>query len=393
MRIAIICRFLPPAINAVGEYASHLARALCRKGMRVSLVTSTGRTSEPTEAMGPVEIHRVVSSWGWAGMSRLAHFLRSQRFDVVHFQFVPQMYGRWGIALPAACLPLLLRARAGPQVLTTCHELLSYRPAGLRNLFLQRLYLLQAFLLLRGSARLIVPTEWQERLACESFPRYAAKITRIPVGANVLPLGQEGSALTGSARKPATDPLRLGTFGTGHPWWRYEDALIVLKGLRDEGLPVHLVCIGDIAGTHPTRYQKLRNLERQLGLTGAVQWTGPIPAHEVSRLLRSVDVFLALQDRGITARSTALMAAFAHGLPIVATDGPLADRWLTDSGALEVVEPGNPASAQAAISSLARNPERRRELADRSRSFYDKNLSWEALSARILEVTRSLTSP
>lgn len=388
MRVAIVCRHLPPVIDAVGAYALQLARALARRGTAVILVASSGlpvlAEKEPL-----IELRAVVRSWGWPGVLRMVLLFRKLQVDAVNFQFVPHMYGRYGIAFPAACLPLLLRLGAGKRVVTTCHELFSYNPKDLRNRLLQRVHRLQAALILGGSDRLVVPTEWQELLLHRYFPRSAAKIRRIPVGSNIPAPDPAFRPPTPAGPASETTQVTLGTFGTGHPWWQYERALHIVRGLRDQGLPVGLLCIGDVAGNNPERYRQLRELEERLGLTGSVRWTGIRTPEEISRLLQSVDLFLALQNSGITARSTALMAALAHGLPVVATRGPMADRWLMESGALQAVDSEEPESALSAIAQLIRDPERRRELGRRARDLYERHLAWGILADQILQLLRT----
>lgn len=388
MRVAIVCRHLPPVIDAVGAYALQLARALARRGTAVTLVSSSNQPALP-EKEPLIELYPVVRSWGWSGVLRMVLLFRKLRADAVYYQFVPHMYGRYGIAFPAACLPLLLRMGAGKRVVTTCHELLSYNPKDLRNRLLQQVYRLQAALILRGSDRLVVPTEWQELLLRRYFPRSAARIRTIPVGSNIPAPDAVSRPSPPTHRASDTAQVTLGTFGTGHPWWQYERVLRILRGLRDQGLPVGLLCIGDIVGNNPERYRGLLKLEEQLGLTGSVRWSGIRTPEEISRLLQSVDLFLALQDSGITARSTALMAALAHGLPVVATRGPMADRWLVESGALQVVDSEETESALSAIAQLVREPERRRDLGRRARDLYERHLAWDILADQLLRLLQT----
>lgn len=379
VKVVIITRYLPPRRDAVGEHVCHLAYALAEAGLRVELVTSYGQVVLPDHPR--VSVRPVVRSWRWWGLPRLLVEVREIEADLVNLHYVPQMYGRYGFNLGAAALPLLLRTVAKKPVVTTCHEIFGHRPEGLKAWLLQAIYSVQAWLILFGSSRVVVPVEWQERQLHRYFPHLATKVCRIPVGANIPVVAPE---------KPleVTPPhvLTLGTFGVGHPWWQYEMAMEILKGLLTRGLRARLLCIGDIEGSNPKYYRQLRQLETQLGLEGLVEWTGYCSAEKVSCFLRSVDVFLALQQSGVTARSTALVAALAHGLPIVATRGPDADDWLLQSGAMLILDPLDAESAIRVVADLAADPQKRIDLGRHAGEFYQKHLSWETIRAKFLDV-------
>jgi glycosyltransferase involved in cell wall biosynthesis len=239
-------------------------------------------------------------------------------------------------------------------------------------------YQLQAFFILFGSNRVIVPVVWQERRLHDSFPWWKRKILRIPVGPSIWP-----NSNSASPRDSAL--LTLATFGTGHPWWQYEKALEILRGLLDQGISARLICLGDIAGTNPPYYKQLLHKSAELHLENSVEWTGRLEEQDLSRHLQSADLFLALQKAGVTARSTALISALAHGLAVIATDGPDADRWLLESGALAVVPPDDLAAVLETSLRLAQDASGRKALGDRARAFYQREFSWEKISAEFLK--------
>ncbi len=387
MKVAIITRFLPPRIGGVEDYTFRLAQSLANAGVRVTLISSI-QTSAASPGHPLIRLQPAVERWDRKGIPRLIEMIRVSGADLVHLQFVPHLYGRYGVNWAMASLPAAIRRRTGKPVVTTCHELLSHRPAGLKEHLLQTLYRVQARLILRGSSQVVTPTEWQERQLHRLFPRLAGKIRRIPVG-SPIPVAQTNSSET---RRPDSGnrPFRLGTFGTGHPWWQYEMALRVLKGLQDRSIPSRLICIGDIASANPAYHRQLLSLETELGLTGSVEWTGSLPSEQVSRSLQSVDLFLALQRSGVTGRSTALAAALAHGLPILAAGGPDADRWLLDSGAMALVEPNDLPAAIRVTERLFSDPQSRKALGAKAQDLYQRHLSWERIGRRFLDLFQNL---
>lgn len=311
-------------------------------------------------------------------MWNLAVRLKEQKVDWVNLQYVPHLFSSRGLSCSVALLPLFIRIQGGPRVVTTCHELLPHRPKGLYVRLLGLAYQIQAFFILFGSDRVIVPVVWQEQRLRESFPWWKGKIRRIPVGPSIGP--NSSSALPQDSAS-----LTLATFGTGHPWWQYEKALEILRGLLDRGIPARLICLGDIAGTNPPYYKRLLHKSAELHLENSVEWTGRLEEQGLSHRLQSADLFLALQKAGVTARSTALISALAHGLAVIATDGPDADRWLLESDAMAVVPPNDFAALLETTVRLVQDVYGRRALGERARALYQREFSWEKISDKFLK--------
>lgn len=385
MKIAIVARYLPATRDAVGEYASQLALTLAQGGIETVLVTSVGAVQLPEHHY--LSTQATVKSWKWRGILRLVAALRKQDVDVVNLQYVPHLYGRGGFNLAVAALPFLLQIVAKKPVITTYHELGHWRCSIKGGWLLQIVSLIQAMLIMTGSAKVIVPVVRQEEQLRRYFPRLSRKVCRIPVGTNIPVVAP---ALVSSLEGNRKEVLTLGTFGTGQPWWQYEMAMNILRGLICRGFRARLLCVGDIEGSNPEYYRQLRRLETQLQLLGLVEWTGYRPAQEISRYLRTVDIFLALQRTGVTGRSTALIAALAHGLPIVATHGPDVDDWLLQSGAMAVTDPTDCDQAIDLVANLAMNRDARCHLGQRAQEVYHQHLSWEVIGEQFLRVVRSI---
>ncbi len=386
-RIAIVTRYLPPQIDGVGDYSWQLAIALAEKKIPVSLITSAGST--PVFAPSPfLEVIPTIKNWGIFGLGSLTAAIRTSKATVINLQYVPHLYARHGINLGIVLLPLWTRLRLKKVVFTTCHELLSRRPLGIKSRLLQLIYLLQAWLILWGSSKVIVPVVWQENQLRRCFPRFSKRICRIPVGATIPIVMQTASTMSHPEKGAPLLPI-LGMFGTG-PWWHHEMAMKILRGLLDQGLRVKLLFLGDIEGVNPHRFRKLRQQEAHLGLTGWVDWPGRLSPEEISRHLQQVDVFLALQSAGVTARSTALASALAHGLAVVATRGPDADLWLLQSGAVASIDPEDLPQTIWTVQNLIVNAQARRALQKQALDFYRENLSWEMIRSRFLEAVQSI---
>ncbi len=106
MRVVFISGEYPPEIGGVADYTMHLSHALADRGHEVSVVTSAKTANAPrTQCDGTVRVH-ATGHWGATHAAATARAIRALRPDVINFQYVPQMYGRAGVAPGAALLPL-----------------------------------------------------------------------------------------------------------------------------------------------------------------------------------------------------------------------------------------------------------------------------------------------
>jgi glycosyltransferase involved in cell wall biosynthesis len=104
-------------------------------------------------------------------------------------------------------------------------------------------------------------------------------------------------------------------------------------------------------------------------------------------MLSAADIFLAPYEDGISTRRTTLMAALQHGIPVVATLGPLTDRLLREAGSrLDLVPVEDRAAFAERVSRLAQDPERRKALGAAGRTFYEEQFAWPVVSRRLREV-------
>jgi hypothetical protein len=87
---------------------------------------------------------------------------------------------------------------------------------------------------------------------------------------------------------------------------------------RADGHRFHLVLVGASA-------EEAARLLPEAAAHPRCLVTGPLPAADVSAWLQSIDVLLAPFSDGMTTRRTTVMAAMAHGVPVVTTRGRLTD--------------------------------------------------------------------
>ncbi len=109
-----------------------------------------------------------------------------------------------------------------------------------------------------------------------------------------------------------------------------ETLIRCLAELVNAGKPARLLMIGgQIGASDPTNEAYLARIEAligELGLADRVQWTGFTAAPEVSANLLATDCAVLPYREGVTLRHGSLMAALAHGVPIVSTQPGTADQ-------------------------------------------------------------------
>jgi len=79
------------------------------------------------------------------------------------------------------------------------------------------------------------------------------------------------------------------------------------------------------------------------------------------------------------------MAALAHGLPVVTTIGRLSEPFWSLSGSVAAVPAGDLPGMARTVSTLARQPERRRQMASAARATYEARFSL----ARLIDTLRT----
>jgi glycosyltransferase involved in cell wall biosynthesis len=304
----------------------------------------------------PVSVERRVSA-------RLPKGSLARDADAVVVQYSPFCYGRWGFApwLPLRLLRSRLRRHSRPRVVLLVHE--PYVPlSGGRALVMGLWQRLQLEALRLVSDVVMVSIErWAEDLARRRPPR---PVRHMPVGSNLPDMRHARAEARGELGADA-DALVVAIFGRIHPGWQLDHAVTAIHALAEAGHRVVVLSLGAEAPPLP-------------GMNGVpVHAPGALPADELARRLAAADLFLAPFLDGASTRRGTLMAALQHGLPVVATDGPLTDDQLRRAElALALAPADDPARFAAAACDLAADPARREAMAREARALYVAEFDW-----------------
>lgn len=292
--IALVSGSFPPRVCGIADYTSLLAGSL--RGLGADVVVWTG-DREAEAQVGRVA--PVVGGWDASGLRGLVHALSRGKPGVVHLQFERSIYNQQPAV--SLLLPLLLR-RAGLPLVTTFHALDGTTRWGRAH----RAALLPLLLLSQG----VVVCSHRQLKAVHRLPGVGRRTTLIPIGSSI-PVTHTRAVRGGK------EALRFVYFGFV---WRGRNIEVCLRALAAvRGVPgVEEATLNIIGGIRDAEYQaELESLATDLGIREHLRFRGDLPADVISRELATADGVLLPFASGASTGRTTLIAALAHGAPVV----------------------------------------------------------------------------
>ncbi|GAA0610136.1 hypothetical protein GCM10010174_29380 [Kutzneria viridogrisea] len=267
--------------------------------------------------------------------------VRAMRADVVHVQWAPAAYGFSG---RVGLLPLHLHQR--PRIVTTLHEYGGQQwPAWVPPRLWEALERLNLWDRETGrlvpASDVVVVTNQAHAELLRSRSRTTCRV--IPLAPTV----SEAGDVPGAARPGPPTAVFFGFVHPGKGTRRLLEALPLAR--RDLRLRV-VGGFTSLAMPERAAREHLRGLTRlaeDLGVADRVQFTGYLPAAEVSRLLHGADLAVLPLAHGVTTRSGALLSVLAHGLPTLVTAADPPDPELVDGSTVSVIPVRGDAAAIA----------------------------------------------
>jgi len=359
VRVLIACPSYPPqdVTCGVGDYTRCLAEELVRLGEQVTVVTSAAWRGP---ARGGVTVLGILDA--------SAPWWRVVPADVVNLQYAPDLYRERGRAL---------RATLSTPTVVTFHTLLdpTVRSRGI------------ALWLLTSARHVVAANEEVSSMVRRRVPWMGRRLTEIPIGSNIAIASPGDPAATRAMIGASPHGPVLVHFGLVYPGKGLETLLQALAIVRSAHAETRLVVVGDIRETERAYHSDLEALAVELGVARAVTWTGRRDDEDVSRILAVADLFVAPFDGGASIRRGSLLAAFAHGLPVVSTVSPVASAYLRDGENVALVAPRDPVALAARICLLLEAPEKRARLAEGARKVATR-LAWPTIAEETRTVYR-----
>lgn len=330
MRVGLLCGYLNPRRDGVADYTRRLAVHLRAAGLEPVVVTTHEWATAAAEgAVG------VTDRWRVRGVAAAARALRRLDLDLLHVQYAPSVFG---FSRAVGLLPLVL-PRHLPLV-ATLHEYGVWPGDGVDHRTRSRLWAAaehrfpvdrETLLLTHRADSLLVPSSEHLDVLARRFPRRPPPALVVPIGLNleVAPGGQAQARADVRRELGASSgaPL-IAFFGFLHPAKALDRLIEATAALGAQWPDAQLLLVGG-AESHSVDAAAGRRLRQDLGrvgsacgMDGRVHVTGYLPDAEVSRLLGAADVAAFPLDAGVTSKSGSLLAAFAAGVPVVATAPP-----------------------------------------------------------------------
>ncbi len=197
---------------------------------------------------------------------------------------------------------------------------------------------------------------------------------------------QNGWAQAASLELPDGVPV-VGIVGRLQPWKGQDRLLRAQALLRGRGHEVHLLVVGGDAYGLSTEYaESLPMLADELGLAGAVTFTGQVP--DAGPYIERMDVLVNASDPepfGIV-----LLEGMARAVPVVAVDSGGPSELIADRRTGVLARSGEPAALADALEVLLGAPELRRQIGQAGRARFAEEFTDVALRARFFDRLQAL---
>ncbi len=377
MRLLMITGEFPPMQGGVGDYTNEIANGMAALGHEVTVLTSRSAAdaSRSTRDAGRVSVLPIVGRWDWSSLRVVGRCVREIKPDIVSIQY---QTGAYAMHPAIDLLPRYLTHR----VITTFHDLrvpyLFPKAGPIRDAVTRELA--------RSSDGAVATNpEDYARLAAWGIKHKAL----IPIGSNItttLPAGYDRASWR-ARLGVEPDDLLVCHFGFVNARKGCDTLLHAIISVPRAKL---LMMGGETGASDPTNvayHAQIKSLIADLGLADRVRWTGFTPPEVVTANFRAADLCVLPYIQGASYQHGTLMAALAHGVPIITTTGSAATLPLESATALPelrdsenvlLVPPADPEALAAAIRRAAAAPELRERIG-RGACALAQHFTWDKI--------------
>jgi glycosyltransferase involved in cell wall biosynthesis len=400
MRIALLTRRFPPECCGVGDYTARLAESWMLQGHEVTVFVATQEDGSSKfkvrNSKGPDEEARArgirvvrIRLDAQGDVREAARAIAAAEPERVQIEYSNYGWSRWGFAIHVNALVRALRKKRLP-VTIALHEFpLTFAQAPLQAgiSLLQRLHFA---LLVQDANEVLTNTRERVRILRGWFPwrrktiHYRPNSSHIPVAAV---RAEEKAALLAEHATGAA--LVVTTFGMFHPAKHYEDVIDAAGQMRNE-LPVAVWMLGNRGEAAKAYLEMLHGRVRVNKLEEQVWWPGRMEPAEISACLQASDIFVLPQPDGHLTRSSAFMAAAAHGLPVIAVRNAENQADFEHGENVWLVEASRADRFAEAMLHLAGDAALRALLGSNLRALYERKFSWAAAAGPLQDAEHAM---
>jgi len=372
VKIMLAVPYFAPRTGGLETYAWHLSQGLRAAGAEVVVVCGDDVPSARREHLDGLVVYRlpiwrtvsntpVHPTWPWM----LRRIIRAERPDAVNAH-APVVFMVDAAALAVGRVPFVVTYHAAT---LDKPGSLGMRAATLAYHLVQRLTL--------GRADAVVAVSPYVR---DALHRWAGK-THVVTNA-----------------VPAVAPAPPETIGAGlafvaslrrtHSWKGLDQLLDALARYRQHhGEAPRLTVVGD--GDDRPRYERR---VRELGLTAAVRFTGPLSPAGRDRVLRGARALMACPSTANDAFPTVLLEAWAQGVPVVATAIGALPTLVEDGVTGVVARAGDPGDLVRAMRAVLTDPDLARRLGENGRRRVAREFTWPTQARRMMDLLATVAA-
>jgi len=380
MNLGLVTGEFPPMQGGVGDYTHELARALAALGVEVHVITNVRCSSfHPSSFI----LHPSISRWSFPSLLQIRALSRALRLDLLNLQYQTAAYG---LSAPIHFLSDV----AGVKTVVTFHDLrvpyLFPKAGRLREMAVTHL---------ARSASGVIVTDPADEKELQSRGG-VAPLRQIPIGSNIAPNPPPGCDRVAWREKLGVYPneFLLGYFGFLNESKGGDVLIGAMAALLSRKARVRLALIGGQTGTSDTANNaafsaEIGRLIARYDLADRIIQTGFVEASEVSAYLLACDAMVLPYRDGASFRRGTLMAALAHGCPIITTHPAMPLPELQDGKNIRLVPPDSASAIVLAVTELLDAPDLRARMGQGARELA-KQFEWGAIAEKTLEFFKSI---
>jgi glycosyltransferase involved in cell wall biosynthesis len=386
MRVLFLTGEFPPMQGGVGDCTNEIARGLAALGAQVQVLTSTQAVSGQRSA---VSVLPIVKTWNWANLRVLARVIQEFAPDIAHIQY---QTGAFAMHPAVDFAPRFLKS-SRTKFVVTFHDLrvpYLFPKAGRAREWVTRE--------LARSSDAVIATNDDDY--AQLLILNLQLLTLIPIGSNITttpPADYDRAAWRAKLNVRADETL-LCYFGFLNESKGGEALIRALALVPHAKL---LMIGGQVGASDPTNRAYLAHIQSlisTLQLSDRVIWTDYTPPEIVTANFRAVDLCVLPYRDGASYRRGTLMAALAHGIPIVTTavasrQSPVASKLpqLSDGENCLLVPPDDPRALANAIQRAIASPDLRAKIGAGARELA-QHFTWEKIARQHLELYQRLVA-
>lgn len=377
LKVLIIVGEFPPRMGGISDYTAHLSRELAAVGCQVKVITTRIEDVAEHSFRQGAEVRRIMFNWHLSEIKSILGIIDEMGSDTI----VNLHYGSfWNRRRPMVIfLPLVLRLlRPRCRVIITIHEFLPQRTRA-------RAWAMPMIMAAHGLI-FFDPSDQEPLRRWTRLKR--PRMECVPLAPNILPV-----PLTDDKRRDwrhslgvLDDTPIITFFGGVREGKGLLDLLEAINNLRSDAIPAYLLLIGwfELGYGRNRKYcNKVREAFRG-GLSASwIKLAENCPSDVVSKYLHASDVAVFPFTRGARPNNGSMLAAVAHGLPVVTTQGVDTPERFAEQYGVVLMPAGNPAALSTCLKRILLSDEEKRRL-KRKALFAAKAFSWASIAGKTM---------